>query len=612
VASIHSSSPTPAQSIETIDTLLQQANDLLDKPAEATPLLETILYHITRLEADSGQTYPLGLAQCYHLLGETNRRQAKYPEALGFFLQALAYAESDQDPEIALKIYQGLANTYRELGDYTAAIDYALKMVSLGDSANLPVYKVRGLNLCGVVHSYMGEYAGAIAYYDQCLIIHEEMGNESGKASLFNNYSIEYMNLKDYETALRYALESFRLFNRLGAADGQARVQGNLAKIYMHLGDYEKAIHHANAGVMMDRQNNIPFGLMYNLLHMGEILNLAGRYDEALDYLQQALDIAEERQALNVQQQCHQQMTITYKALGDYPTALYHHECFHTIYVRLFNDDSARKINNLKVLHQTEQARQEAEHERQRREEIELYFDRLTKLKDHFINTATHDMKSPLSVAMVYLGLLATHADMPPHLLKYISRIQGAMEKISHLISDMLEIAKLDTGRAIHPETVNIATYLQEFVQGHPEFSEDEKHQLVFEVDQQAGLVEIDRVQFERALENLLSNAIKYSPQGGDIRLSMAQKADQVVICVQDSGLGIPAEDLPHIFEPFYRVQADSHHEIEGSGLGLHITHKIITMHKGNITVTSNPGEGSRFWVSLPVALQSQVSSRLS
>jgi signal transduction histidine kinase len=110
-----------------------------------------------------------------------------------------------------------------------------------------------------------------------------------------------------------------------------------------------------------------------------------------------------------------------------------------------------------------------------------------------------------------------------------------------------------------------------------------------------------DPLQLRQMLRNLINNAIKYTPQGGSIRVRAAENAGQLVIEVEDNGYGIPATDLPFIFNRFYRVRNGKNSEVEGNGLGLAIVKSIVDQHGGQISVTSEPGNGSCFTVTLAV-----------
>ncbi len=126
--------------------------------------------------------------------------------------------------------------------------------------------------------------------------------------------------------------------------------------------------------------------------------------------------------------------------------------------------------------------------------------------------------------------------------------------------------------------------------------------QVSVEVASDVEVIQGDRDQLDRMLINLLSNAIKFTPDGGRVRVSVGVDGPEVVIKVADTGMGIPEDDLPRIFERFFRSSATQHLAVPGTGLGLSITKAIIDEHGGRISIVSRPGEGTEVTVRLPVA----------
>ncbi|WHX59778.1 ATP-binding protein [Peribacillus frigoritolerans] len=126
------------------------------------------------------------------------------------------------------------------------------------------------------------------------------------------------------------------------------------------------------------------------------------------------------------------------------------------------------------------------------------------------------------------------------------------------------------------------------------------QHDIRFNIETKDIMILGDRLKIEQAFSNLLSNAIKYSPDGGRITVRLYSRNDMLSIDIQDEGLGIPKESLPHLFQKFYRVDNSDRRRIGGTGLGLSIVDEIIKSHGGNVTVVSNYGHGSTFTISLP------------
>ena len=127
-----------------------------------------------------------------------------------------------------------------------------------------------------------------------------------------------------------------------------------------------------------------------------------------------------------------------------------------------------------------------------------------------------------------------------------------------------------------------------------------DRHIIRFDAPPQIIRARADRTRLGQVVTNLLSNAVKYSPEGGEVTVSLEETANNVIVHIADQGLGIPPDKLDRLFEPFYRVQQRETRQIEGLGLGLALTRAVVEAHGGEIWVTSEPGEGSLFSYSLP------------
>lgn len=251
---------------------------------------------------------------------------------------------------------------------------------------------------------------------------------------------------------------------------------------------------------------------------------------------------------------------------------------------------------------------------RQRRLEIQhlrdldrQHFERLSKIKDEIVRTASHDLKSPLSVIMtatemlrdIFKPELQTSPDMA-EMAYYLERIEYNTGQMRRLITDLLDLARIGTGMALFKEILPINPLLRDVSQNFKFQAQEKNLKFTWDLPSEEVELNFDPERITQVLNNLLSNAIKYTPEGGNIRLWTETAADYFCINVQDTGRGIPADDQPYVFEAFYRVAEHITLDIEGTGLGLSIAKSIIEQHQGEIGVESEVGEGSQFCVRLP------------
>ncbi len=227
-------------------------------------------------------------------------------------------------------------------------------------------------------------------------------------------------------------------------------------------------------------------------------------------------------------------------------------------------------------------------------------FKSLEQLKNDFIATASHDLKNPITSIAGFSKLMEHAGPLTEQQAEFVERIQSAAQNMNELVSSMLELAQLDLGVELKRENVEFDTLLGEVEAEFQPQAQAKNQQLTYKKSRTHTYVSGDPLKLRQMLANLVGNAIKYTPEGGSVSLSMKVEEDMVVTRVQDTGYGIPAADLPFVFDRFYRVRNGKHNEVEGNGLGLAIVKSIVEQHGGQVSVESEVGKGSRFSVSLP------------
>jgi two-component system phosphate regulon sensor histidine kinase PhoR len=235
------------------------------------------------------------------------------------------------------------------------------------------------------------------------------------------------------------------------------------------------------------------------------------------------------------------------------------------------------------------------------------HFKHLEKVKNEFIATASHDLRNPITSVKGYSALIKQAGPLNEVQQDFAQRIQNAAENMGELVENMLDLAKADLGIAPKREPVNIGNLLVQIMDEFQPAAQTKQLSLALEETAARPQVWGDALQLRQAFQNLIGNAIKYTPAGGAIVVSVHENADVVKVKIKDSGYGIPAADLPFIFDRFYRVRNHGHDDIEGNGLGLAIVKSVVQQQGGDVSVESKVGEGSCFMISLPLLLATQV-----
>lgn len=234
-------------------------------------------------------------------------------------------------------------------------------------------------------------------------------------------------------------------------------------------------------------------------------------------------------------------------------------------------------------------------------------FHELDQMKTRFVSDVSHELRTPLTNLMLYLDLLSA-LDDPRRGQGYIATLQRETKRLGFLIDDLLTISRLEAGRVdISIKPTNVNHLLADLVSDRVMLASSRQLTLSFEPDESLPPAMIDTSLLNQAVSNLLTNAINYTPSGGKITLSTSMHQEDgspwVAIEVADSGVGIPTEELPLIFDRFYRGSASRQTGAPGTGLGLAIAREIALRMDGKITVSSQADHGSKFTLWLKAVL---------
>jgi heavy metal sensor kinase len=215
-----------------------------------------------------------------------------------------------------------------------------------------------------------------------------------------------------------------------------------------------------------------------------------------------------------------------------------------------------------------------------------------------FSTDVSHELRTPLTAIQGQLEVALFTATRKEQLQEAIENALQDVERLSNLVRALLLLSQSETGQIpVKKSVLNLGKLVGEMVDQF-QIPAEACHVTLTQTMHRDVLCEADRTQIERVITNLLSNALKYTPAGGWVRVSAEARGSTVRLIVQDSGVGIPPNHLPHIFDRFYRVP-DPNPE-KGLGLGLSFVASIVKAHGGEIRVDSEPGQGSRFEVILP------------
>ncbi len=222
----------------------------------------------------------------------------------------------------------------------------------------------------------------------------------------------------------------------------------------------------------------------------------------------------------------------------------------------------------------------------------------IDRIKTDFVNTVSHDLRSPLTAIYGFLGLIDKVGTVNEQQAEFITHIQTSVQHITSLINDLLELGRVEADYDIQMEEVNFVEIVKQSV-NQLDYQVNEKMQeLVLSMGDNLPGILGNPLHMQRMVINLVENAVKFTPPLGKIQVRCRAEANQVVLEVADNGPGIPLDDQPHVFEKFYRGSNLSQ-STPGTGLGLSIVKSIVEKHRGRIWLESSP-QGTTFTVILP------------
>jgi signal transduction histidine kinase len=272
----------------------------------------------------------------------------------------------------------------------------------------------------------------------------------------------------------------------------------------------------------------------------------------------------------------------------------------HLEVLRVFAEHIAAVIDRAEVM----------DHMGRRTRELEADNEKLAdlnRMKDIFLGTASHELKTPLTSVIAYAELLDDHDGKlsREQAREFVGRLRAEAQRLLSLIEDILDLSRLESGKlALKPRTLEIA----EVAKGAIETTQPlaQRYGVTLESDLGEGLppITVDEVKIRQVLVNLLVNAVKFSPRGAPVRLRTVLDDNCIRVEVHDRGPGIAPDTATHIFELFGQVVPEDAESRGGLGIGLHLVKRITEMHGGHVGVNSRPGEGSAFWIRLPIAPQ--------
>lgn len=230
------------------------------------------------------------------------------------------------------------------------------------------------------------------------------------------------------------------------------------------------------------------------------------------------------------------------------------------------------------------------------------FFKELDAMKSEFVSTVSHDLRSPLTLMRGYTTMLEMVGQLNEQQSSYVSKIVAGIESITHLVNNLLDLGRIEAGVGLQLESLKPESVVEHVVSALRLQATQKRIELKTEFPQtENSEIEADRALLQQALHNLVENAIKFTHPEGTVTVHISSQPEKVVFEVQDNGIGISPMDQQRLFEKFHRIATIHQEETRGSGLGLAIVKSIVERHHGKVWAESRLGQGSTFYIEIPV-----------
>jgi two-component system CheB/CheR fusion protein len=272
---------------------------------------------------------------------------------------------------------------------------------------------------------------------------------------------------------------------------------------------------------------------------------------------------------------------------------------------RLYTDESGKPVRMIGIC-------QDISQRKRLEQELRIRVDELAEAdrrKDEFLAMLAHELRNPLAPIRNALHIIAiVGGEKPPEVRRAWQMIERHVEHMVRLVDDLLDISRITRGKInLQKEVVDLASVVNHALEGSRPLIESRRHRLEVSVAAGPLLVRADATRMAQVILNLLNNAAKYTPEGGRIWLTLQKEQDQAVVRVRDTGVGMPPELLPKVFDLFAQGDRTLDRSEGGLGIGLTLVRRLLEMHDGSVEAFSEgPGRGSEFVVRLPLLQEPQ------
>ncbi len=597
-----------------------------------------------------------------NLATNTARQEGPSEKTLAYFDRALNLMKQTDFIVGVSIIYRDLGVTYYFDGDFPKALESMHNALRMVEGTTHYEAWIIGLDFLGEIYLSAEDYDNALLYWEKAATTWEEgFGNKKNSDFSFKRGKVMLLK-KDYTGAQKLLLESLSIKNALGQFVSDD-FYWNLGQVYEGLSQLDSALFYFGKAVELSTASKNFLVNSQSLTRLGKLAENRGSFTQALGYYQNAYGVATDNVLQENKMDAARGLYRIYKKQNNASEALRFLEIAQTIQDSIFNDKNTKEIARMQAGFEFEKEKQALEFAQQKELEQQtnirralwaalavaglIFFigyryyrskqkanaelsklneeilnqktivekqkeklEELDKTKSRFFTNISHEFRTPLTIISGMIDQINEKPDL--WLERGTKMIKQNTLGLLNLVNQILDLRKLESNE-LKVEMVqgDVVKYLRYISESHESYAASKGLQLHFLSVQEEIKMDYDPDKLLRIISNLLSNAIKYTPDSGNVYFHIDKKIKDrkpiLSIRIEDTGAGIPEEDLPYIFDRFYQVDDSSTRKGEGTGIGLALTKELVKLLGGTIEAKSKVGKGTTFYMELPIKIESTI-----
>ena len=572
-----------------------------------TSLLMAIHAHTVALGLKDAQLIARSLnmtGNAYYLMGDLTRSMEHYMEALEIREQI---GDSDQ----IASSYNNIGAVYLQMKDYEQALNFLKKAEPIFQALEDEAHLFSIMNNIGAVFVKDEKYDTAYQYFTKAYEMALRTGNEEDVSIALTNLGETSLSMGQLEQSLEYQEKAQEISRKLGHKAMMATIYTNLGKTHLEMKNFKKAFNAFQTSLDLSREVNSLPDLRENYQFLAEYYDVQGNYKQALRYFrlyastsdsinsQEAMIRIKEMENISQAKSLRQEIELLRK--DNEISKLKATRLKYTIiflaavslmvilvFVVYYQKNRLKRVTN-KLL---EEKNKELEKANQKLQLSEKHLKELNSTKDKFFSIIGHDLRNPLNALLGFSELISGNSRdyTSEEIQRYSKIINEAAKNIHLLIENLLEWSRSQSGNIDYqPERIDLSAMVSEIIKVFEIHADKKGVNLVSEV-LDGTIITADRNLLSTIVRNLVNNAVKFTPNGGQVRVFCEQSDNELIISVEDTGIGMSEEQLANLFKLDSNVTMPGTSEEKGTGLGLILCKEFVDMHK----------EGSTFSFTLP------------